>query len=95
MSDALDPFRVFVTDLDILRPISSRTVAAKPPGRLDLLAGAPEVPEPATHSWARAGRRLTPALATNTPRTYLSLETFMPMGVRRANTSSGHGSQRE
>lgn len=54
LSNTVNPFRVFVTDLDILRPISSRTVAAKPPGRLDLLAGAPEVPEPATHSWAQS-----------------------------------------
>ena len=44
LSDALDLFRVFVTDLDILRLISSKTDVTKPPGHLALPAGAPGAP---------------------------------------------------
>ena len=47
LSDALDLFRVFVTDLDILRLIVSRTESAKPSDHLAQHAGAPEAPRPA------------------------------------------------
>ena len=40
LSDALDLFQGFVTVLDILRLIASKTGAARPPGRLALPTGA-------------------------------------------------------